>query len=386
MNANNQVSTTGFTFDGVGNETHDATFAYVWNAESEIKTGGGVNYTYDGDGDRVEKSNGKIYWYGAGSEILDESDASGNFTDEYVYFGGQRIAHRVVSGNSIYYYAEDMLGSSRSLVLAGQTSPCYDADFYPFGGEHDYTNTCPQNYKFTGKERDPETDNDDFDARYYSSTYGRFLSADWSAVPAPVPYANLTNPQTLNLYAMVGDNPESFADLDGHCDDRSSSLCDQPAPVPPPQTQQNTVTVEEVKGQGANGGPLGFDHAAVSVNGQQAVGLEQQKDSGTAAVEDKTTPGAVKPIDPNREVKDKATIQVTPEQAAKIQTFLDNAAKNPPNYNLYHSNCAQFCESALQAGGVKNVPNDITPHGLVEDLKSTPHWTDYFRLVPLPVF
>jgi len=46
---------------------------------------------------------------------------------------------------------------------------------------------------------------------------GRWLSADWSAVPAPVPYANLTNPQTLNLYAMVSDNPEAFADLDGHC-------------------------------------------------------------------------------------------------------------------------------------------------------------------------
>jgi hypothetical protein len=45
---------------------------------------------------------------------------------------------------------------------------------------------------------------------------GRWLSADWSAAPAPVPYANLTNPQTLNLYAMVRDNPESFADLDGH--------------------------------------------------------------------------------------------------------------------------------------------------------------------------
>jgi hypothetical protein len=27
---------------------------------------------------------------------------------------------------------------------------------------------------------------------------------------------NLTNPQTLNLYAMVSDDPESFADLDGH--------------------------------------------------------------------------------------------------------------------------------------------------------------------------
>jgi len=67
------------------------------------------------------------------------------------------------------------------------------------------------------KERDTETGNDDFGARYYSNRFGRWLSADWSAVPAPVPYANLTNPQTLNLYAMVADDPESFADLDGHC-------------------------------------------------------------------------------------------------------------------------------------------------------------------------
>ena len=37
-----------------------------------------------------------------------------------------------------------------------------------------------------------------------------------SSTPVPVPYANLSNPQTLNLYAMVSDDPESFADLDGH--------------------------------------------------------------------------------------------------------------------------------------------------------------------------
>jgi len=42
------------------------------------------------------------------------------------------------------------------------------------------------------------------------------MSADWSSIPVPVPYANLNNPQTLNLYAMVADNPETFADLDGH--------------------------------------------------------------------------------------------------------------------------------------------------------------------------
>jgi RHS repeat-associated protein len=110
---------------------------------------------------------------------------------------------------------EDFLGSSRVITTAAG-SVCYDADFYPFGGERAYTNTCPQSYKFEGKERDAETGNDDFGARYYSSSTGRWLSADWSAIPAPVPYANFTNPQTLNLYAMVRDNPETFADLDGH--------------------------------------------------------------------------------------------------------------------------------------------------------------------------
>jgi RHS repeat-associated protein len=118
-------------------------------------------------------------------------------------------------GPSVYYYLEDSLGTSR--VITNNTGVvCYDADFYPFGGEVDYTNTCPQNYKFEGKERDTETNNDEFGARYYSWRFGRWLSSDWSAVPVAVPYANLTNPQTLNLYSMVADDPESFADLDGH--------------------------------------------------------------------------------------------------------------------------------------------------------------------------
>jgi RHS repeat-associated protein len=118
-------------------------------------------------------------------------------------------------GGSPLFYVEDMLGTSR-VIAQSNGVVCYDADFYPFGGERPYTNTCPQNYKFEGKERDTETGNDDFGARYYSNRFGRWLSADWSAVPAPVPYANLTNPQTLNLYSMVGDDPETFADLDAH--------------------------------------------------------------------------------------------------------------------------------------------------------------------------
>ncbi|MGD0911330.1 MAG: RHS repeat-associated core domain-containing protein [Terracidiphilus sp.] len=69
---------------------------------------------------------------------------------------------------------------------------------------------------FTGKERDAESGNDYFGARYYASSMGRFLSPDWSAKIMPVPYAKLDNPQSLNLYAYVGNNPLTRFDPDGH--------------------------------------------------------------------------------------------------------------------------------------------------------------------------
>ncbi|MFP5227689.1 MAG: RHS repeat-associated core domain-containing protein [Acidobacteriota bacterium] len=69
---------------------------------------------------------------------------------------------------------------------------------------------------FTGKERDTESGNDYFGARYYASTMGRFLSPDWSKLISPVPYAQLDDPQSLNLYAYVRNNPLSHTDPDGH--------------------------------------------------------------------------------------------------------------------------------------------------------------------------
>lgn len=45
---------------------------------------------------------------------------------------------------------------------------------------------------------------------------GRFMSPDWSAKEEPVPYAKLDNPQSLNLYSYVGNNPLSNIDPDGH--------------------------------------------------------------------------------------------------------------------------------------------------------------------------
>jgi RHS repeat-associated protein len=72
---------------------------------------------------------------------------------------------------------------------------------------------------FTGKERDSESGLDYFGARYYGSALGRWTSPDWSETPQAVPYALISNPQTLNLYSYVRNNPLVWIDPDGHSGD-----------------------------------------------------------------------------------------------------------------------------------------------------------------------
>src|SRR5580693_1184655 len=70
--------------------------------------------------------------------------------------------------------------------------------------------------RYTGKERDAESGLDYFGARYYASNMGRFMSPDWAAKAEPVPYAKLDDPQSLNLYSYVRNNPVSGVDPNGH--------------------------------------------------------------------------------------------------------------------------------------------------------------------------
>jgi RHS repeat-associated protein len=84
-----------------------------------------------------------------------------------------------------------------------------------------FQRSVPICHKFTGKERDSESGLDEFGARYYGSSLGRFMTPDWAAKPTDVPYANFGNPQSLNLYSYVQNNPTTVGDPDGHdcCDD-----------------------------------------------------------------------------------------------------------------------------------------------------------------------
>ena len=52
------------------------------------------------------------------------------------------------------------------------------------------------------------------------------MSPDWSAKVEPVPYAKLGNPQSLNLYSYVWNNPLSRNDPDGHYTCADSGKCD----------------------------------------------------------------------------------------------------------------------------------------------------------------
>ena len=202
VNADNQF-TTGYTYDLSGNLTGDGVYTYTYNAESEITSANGVNYIYDGNRRRVKKSGGTLYWRAPGGNVLAETNLSGADANEYVFFAGRRVA-RIDSSGNVYYYQADQIGTTRTIVNSSGTL-CYDNDFTPYGGEISppHTNSCPQNYKFAGYERDSETGLDYAMNRYYNSRMGRFMTPD----PAGIASASASNPQSLHRYAYVLNNP-----------------------------------------------------------------------------------------------------------------------------------------------------------------------------------
>jgi hypothetical protein len=123
-----------------------------------------------------------------------------------------------------------------------------------------------------------------------ANRFGRWLSSDWSAVPVAIPYANLTNPQTLNLYSMVADDPESFADLDGHCQvgGHSDPACpwfigndDQHLAAQQPQNQQGTLQPDFKPNNPTNPGQVDLQSGA-QISG--TVTTSQQVASGQGNV------------------------------------------------------------------------------------------------------
>jgi RHS repeat-associated protein len=102
----------------------------------------------------------------------------------------------------------------------------------------------------TGKERDAESGNDYFGARYYGSTQGRFFSPD----PSGLTFADPTNPQSLNLYSYVRNNPLTSVDPNGLTDctgtqATGASTVNDPSSPPPPNcaTDPSDIKIPTIK-------------------------------------------------------------------------------------------------------------------------------------------
>src|SRR4029077_274109 len=111
-------------------------------------------------------------------------------------------------------------------------------------------------HKFTGKERDSESGLGNFGARYDSSQYGRFMTPDGSAKPTSVPYAVFNNPQSLNLYAYVQNNPVTNKDPNGHwcLFGKWGSTCTPPPPAPPTPAIITQLRQQQTRGAQARRG------------------------------------------------------------------------------------------------------------------------------------
>ena len=170
------------------------------------------------------------YAPGLGADELNMLDGKNNWQRTNIYVGGKLIGTYDLVNNPanssqqipwLHFHLEDPLGSKREQVsFSGGVENRWTS--LPFGNDINnpptYSTPDATEHHFTGKERDSESGNDYFGARYYASTMGRFMSPDWSAKVVPVPYAKLDNPQSLNLYAYVGNNPLAHFDADGHID------------------------------------------------------------------------------------------------------------------------------------------------------------------------
>lgn len=215
----NRFTSTNFTYDKNGNITKDISRfsqarTFVFNAENkqtEIKDANGTpigKYYYDGEGKRVKK-------------VTDTE------TTVFVYSAGKLVAEYSTKTPpqipTTSYMTTDHLGTPRVITDAfGQVKS--RRDFMPFGEELTINvggrntnlkyggNADDTRQKFTGYQKDTETELDFAEARMYENRYARF-----TAVDPLLSSGNSADPQSFNRYIYVYNNPLSFTDPTGEC-------------------------------------------------------------------------------------------------------------------------------------------------------------------------
>ena len=209
-------------------------------------------------------------------------------------------------------------------------------------------------HHFTGKERDTESGNDYFGARYYASTMGRWLSPD---------RLNLTderilNPaNTLNKYVYGGNNPLKYIDPDGKDITifYENSFLSPPGHIMFVAENQQTGDAAAMSWGPVHDSEYGFTPLGSPVNSTATFGFPQTTDELKAQYSS-------------------LTIKTSPEDAQEVINFIRQLSTSTNPYTLYGpnaTNCTTVCRNALKAIGILPKGNKSwTPAGLWGNLFS----------------
>ena len=145
-------------------------------------------------------------WAAVGAVLLTMAQTS----RAYIRFepagaGGIGGVLAVTSGTNTTWLHADGMGN---VVLAtdGAGNQVAEYEYTPFGEEIARSGSFDSRFRFSSKERDPETGFYDFGYRVYAPFLGRWLSRD--------PLGEFADP-LHNLYRFVGNNPLNMVDPDG---------------------------------------------------------------------------------------------------------------------------------------------------------------------------
>lgn len=151
------------------------------------------------------------YYIWSGDRVLEESTETETDVDlhrrtntkSYVYLGQRLLATLVPRGTGelVQYYHADRLGIR--LITNAADASVVEQVTLPFGVALDEESTGATNQRFTSYDRSALTGLDYATNRLYDSQKGRFTQVD----PLGMGASNLTDPQSLNLYAYVGNDP-----------------------------------------------------------------------------------------------------------------------------------------------------------------------------------
>ncbi len=224
VNSANQVTGIGsssFTYDANGNLIQDDSYQYAYDAENrlvqvQVKNGGSVlaTYGYDGGGNRCVKvvvggaSPNRIFFIYDGGELLSEFADNSTATYTSGTTPGQAPSDSV---STLLYQHQDQLVTREATDNFGNVA--YQRGNYPYGDMWYDTGTASLSVKrkFTSYQMEPELSGslNNAIAREHSARLGRFH------LPDPVHRVRSRDPQALNRYSYVQNDPVNFIDPEG---------------------------------------------------------------------------------------------------------------------------------------------------------------------------